>query len=255
MGQAINDYAMLQPDDRVILGVSGGADSIALMGLMTARLRRIPVSYKLIPVMVTKYNGQDEQENKEISLLAAFMEQTWGLELNLIHLPLVEYLLKGEGGGPVRNTCFKCAQIRRAELFKAAERFEATKIALGHHKDDIIETILMNMLYRRELSAMLPRLPVFEGKMEIIRPLAYLEKRQLERYVQEKQAPVMQERCPARLIKQDQQRDEIRSLVSDLSRRIPDFKNNLFASFRNPAPGYLLDHLFKPSNKGVFKRP
>ncbi len=255
VGLAVNDYGMIQPDDDIVAGVSGGMDSIALVCLLSARLRRIPVTYRIHPVLIDLYAGASEEHTKKIEALTGFIKDRTGLETHVIRLSVVDYLVDEKGGIKVKNTCFKCAQIRRSELIKYADKNGFRKIAFGHHKDDIVETILLNLFYKRETSAMMPRLPLFEGKMEIIRPLAYLDKRRIQRYVEEIGAPVIGEVCPAKLVKKDMRREKVRGIVEHLSKEIPNVKNNIFASLRNPQKDYMLDRFFDPKSSGLFRRP
>jgi tRNA 2-thiocytidine biosynthesis protein TtcA len=255
-GQAINDYGMILPDEHILLGVSGGIDSIALLSLLQYRLTHIPVSYTLHPIMIDKFNGENPQASREIEALRDFLLRKTGIELEVMNLPLTDYLLNTDKEKILRtNICFKCAQIRRSTLFRIACERGYTKVALGHHKDDIIETILMNVFYKREVSAMIPRLPLFGGKIELIRPLAYLDKRQLTRYVADIGAPVVSEQCPAKMVRTELRREKVRTIIDGLSREIPGLRDNIFAAFRNPKPDYMLDRLFEPKTRGVKKRP
>jgi tRNA 2-thiocytidine biosynthesis protein TtcA len=256
VGLAVNDYDMIKDGERVLAGVSGGMDSIALVTLLHSRLQRIPVSYEIIPVLIDHYNGEDKAHNDSIKSLAEFLLNRTGLTLQIIRLPLLSYLSGNDKETILpRNICFKCSQIRRSELIKIALSYGCARLAFGHHKDDIVETALMNMFYRRELSSMIPRLPLFEGKIDIIRPLAYLEKSRIMRYINDIKAPVIEEGCPAKVLKRDLDRDKIRNTIRTLSKDFPSLRDNIFASFRNPHPGYLLNHLYNPKTKGMKKRP
>jgi tRNA 2-thiocytidine biosynthesis protein TtcA len=164
VGLAVNDYGMIQADDVIVLGISGGMDSVALVCLLHARLRRLPIKYNLHPVMIDLYGGRSEEHTAKIGALSEFLRGKTGLSLDVIRLPVIDYLVDESGAPKVKNTCFKCAQIRRAELIKYADAKGFKKIAFGHHKDDIVETILLNLFYKRETSAMMPRLPLFDGK-------------------------------------------------------------------------------------------
>jgi tRNA 2-thiocytidine biosynthesis protein TtcA len=255
-GQAINDYGMIRRDDHILMGISGGIDSIALVLLLHYRLKHIPVSYTLHPMMIDKFNGENPGVNREIAAMKDFIFERTGLELEVMNLPMNEYLLNTDKEKIARtNICFKCAQIRRSVLFRIACERGYTKVALGHHKDDIIETIMLNLFYKREASAMLPRLPLFGGKIELIRPLAYIDKRQLIGYIETAGAPVINEQCPAKMAKNEMRREKVRSIIERLSKEIPGIRNNIFAAFRNPKPDYMLDRLFDPKTRGVKKRP
>ncbi|OHD53919.1 MAG: hypothetical protein A2Y33_00730 [Spirochaetes bacterium GWF1_51_8] len=257
-GQAVNDYHMIAEGDHVLLGISGGIDSISLVSLLAYRLTHMPVAYHLHPLMIDNFNGESPEMNNDIARLGEFILAKTGLELEVYRMPLVEYILHTDKEKILpSNICFKCAQIRRSTLFRIAMERGYGKVALGHHKDDIVETILLNLFYKREASAMLPRLPLFGGKLELIRPLAYLEKQHLVSYVAELGAPVVPERCPAKLVRKqsEMRREKVRGLIARLSKEVPGLKNNIFASFRNPKPDYMLDKLFDPHTRGTGKRP
>ncbi len=255
MGQAINDYDMLSDGDKVVVGISGGMDSIALLILLYKRQKYVPSRYELFPVIVDNFNGENEAYNEKLKILGDFIKEETSLSLKTVPVSTIRYLTSTSR--PRRDICYLCAQKRRTELFKYAKSIKAKKIALGHHKDDIIETSLMNMLYKRELSSMLPRLPLFCGAMEIIRPLAYFEKRDIENfiYLYGKEVPVFGEVCPSKIVRRDFRRIEVRNMIEELNEKIPNIKNNIFAAFRNPKPDYLLNYLFNPKTSGRFKRP
>lgn len=254
-GLAINDYGMIEPGEKLLVGISGGADSIALLLLLHRRLKRIPVQYALYPVLVDNFNGENDERNRRIDDLAAYILQETGLVLEIIREPVVQKLL--DNPKPSRDICFLCAQKRRHILIQTAFREGCSRIAFGHHKDDIVVTSLMNLFYKRELSSMLPRLVLFGGKMEIIRPLAYVQKMQIEKFISGEPGPVpvLSEACPAKFVKKDHRRQQVKEIAERLAAEIPNFKNNLFASYRNPKKDYLLDQCFKPKTSGLYKRP
>lgn len=255
MGLAINDYNMLANGDRIVVGISGGMDSLALLLLMNNRLKRVPISYMMIPVIVDNFNGENPEHNYRINELKIYIDKMTGLILNIIKVNTVQKIL--DGNRPKRDTCYLCAQKRRNALIKFAFENKCTRIALGHHKDDIVETTLMNMLYKRELSSMVPKLTLFDGKIDIIRPLAYIQKTQIEDliYYGGDNVPVFGEICPSKIIRRDSRRLKVRELIAKINKDIPNLKNNIFASFRNPKHDYLLDMHFDPKTSGLYKRP
>ena len=255
MGQAINDYDMLNEGDRVVVGVSGGVDSIALLLLLNKRLSYIPSKYEIFPVFVDKFNGENSAYNEKVENLSKFIKENTGLDLNVIHLPIILFL--STSSIPKRNYCYACANKRRAEILKFAKSINANKVAFAHHKDDIIQTSLMNVFYKRELSTMLPRLPIFNGAIEIIRPLSYLTKKEIEKYIlcYKVEVPVIEEYCPLKIFNRNSRREEIKNLIEELEKKFPNIKNNIFAAFRNPKPDYLLNYLFNPKTTARFKRP
>jgi tRNA 2-thiocytidine biosynthesis protein TtcA len=255
VGQAVNDYDMIRSDDRILVGISGGADSIALLLLLHNRLKRIPIKYHLYPVLVDNFNGDNTERNRDVDALTAFIFKETGLTLEVIREPIVKKLL--ESPKPARDVCFLCAQKRRHILIQKAFSLGCTRIAFGHHKDDIVVTSLMNLFYKRELSSMLPRLSLFAGKMEIIRPMAYVQKFQIESYIfnYPVNVPILSDACPAKFVRKDHRRQAVKEIAERLASEVPNFKNNLFASYRNPKTDYLLDNLYQPKTSGRFKRP
>ncbi len=255
MGLAINDYEMIKGGDRIVVGLSGGMDSLALLLLLHGRLKRLPIKYELSPAFVDNFNGENEEYNKKVSVLTTFIMDKTGLDTHIIKVRTVK-VLTAENSRK-RDICFLCAQKRRTELIRYADKQDCNRIALGHHLDDIVETSLMNLFFKRELSTMLPRLDLFDGKISLIRPLAYVRKIQIESFIYDREEafPVFGEVCPSQMVRRDLRRNKIRELVQELSKEIPNLKNNIFASFRNPKPDYLLDHLFHPKTSGLFKRP
>lgn len=245
---AVNDYGMIEPGDRIAVGVSGGMDSTALLLLLHSRLPRVKPDFELFPVLIDNFNGENPAYTEKIAILAAFIRDETGLELTVIPVDSMWRLTLPEQ--KKRDVCYLCAARRRAELFRFAEKNGCRRIALGHHKDDIIETSMMNLLFKRELSSMLPRLPLFGGRVDIIRPLAYVSKSKIEAFIweREKEAPVFGEVCPSKVARKDLRREQVRSLLAELGREVPHLRDNLFAAFRNPKPDYLLNFGFHPRN-------
>ncbi len=257
VGLAVNDYGMIPHGGKILVGVSGGEDSVSLVLLLHRRLDRLPraARYELVPALVDPFAGRNENQNAAVKALGEFLRDRTGLGLRVIPLNTLERLRARVR--PERDTCFLCSQDRRNALIRLADAEGISRIALSHHLDDIVETALMNLFYKRELSAMIPRLQLFGGKMEIIRPLAYVTKDRISRYAGSLRPPipVIAEDCPAKLLDRDSRRERVREIVRALSRDVPNLKNNLYASFRNPKTDYLLDRFFKPSSSGLFKRP
>lgn len=242
---AIRDYCMIEKGDRVLVGMSGGMDSMALLLVLHSLLSKKDPRFSLHPVLIDNFNGENAPYNGKIRTLADFIRDKTGLELTVIPVDSMWRLTLPEQ--KKRDVCYLCASRRRAELFRYAEKNGCRRIALGHHKDDIVETSLMNMLYKRELSSMLPRLPLFGGQMDIIRPLAYVNKARIEAFIweREEEVPVFGEVCPSKVNRKDHRREEVRKMLSELGKEVPKIRDNVFAAFRNPKPDYLLDFMFQ----------
>ncbi|MBU2258325.1 MAG: tRNA 2-thiocytidine(32) synthetase TtcA, partial [Candidatus Omnitrophica bacterium] len=162
MGRAIGDYDLIQDGDKIVVAVSGGKDSLSLLKILADRRSFVPVKYEIMAVHVDM--GYPCHHPK---ILAEYFKKL-GVEY---HVEKID-ILQGKSRKDI--SCFWCSWNRRKALFKAADRFNFNKVALGHHKDDIVETILMNMFFQGEISAMSPKQVLFDGKITIIRPLAYV---------------------------------------------------------------------------------
>lgn len=255
LGQAVNDYRMIEDGDRIAVGISGGMDSLALLLLLHFRLQRIPVDYALLPVFVDNFNGLNDAHNARIEELGHYIRSMTGLEMAVLRIPAVAALT----GGKVkkRDLCYQCSARRRGVLIRYATENGCGRLALGHHRDDIVETSLMNLFYGKELSAMVPRLDILDGRLDIIRPLAYISKARIESYIYEREdiPPIFGEVCPAKMERKDLRREKVREIAGYLDRTVPHFRDNVFAALRNVKKDYLLDHLFTPMSAGRFKRP
>ena len=164
IGRAIQDYNMIEEGDRILVGVSGGKDSYALLKLLNERKRWAPVSYELIAIHVEAFGGCVGKSIKK-SLIKSFED---------IKIPYVFETVK-LGRRKEDKNCFWCSWNRRKALFLAADRLKCNKVALGHHADDIIETLLLNLFYQGEFAGMNPRQELFGGKLVIIRSLCHVE--------------------------------------------------------------------------------
>lgn len=253
--KAIEHYDMLENTTGIVVGVSGGMDSLVLLLLLVWDNHRQKRGISLYPALVDNFNGQNDRHNQQIEALAAYIKRHTELDLHVIHVNTIAELTSGNY--KQRNTCYLCAQKRRIELIRYAASRNANKIALGHHMDDILETSLMNLFFKRELSSMVPRLKIFNGGMEFIRPLVYVEKSMIEEFVYTRgeEIPLFSEVCPNLVLRRDHRRLQVRKLIRGLSEKIPNFRRNLFEAFRNPAHEYLLNYLYQPQTSGRFKRP
>lgn len=228
MGKAIHRYGMIQDGDRILAGVSGGKDSLTLLTLLSERAKRVPIHYELLAVHVDlgfESSGTDMlKEFFEAKKIAYHIEPTRIAEL-------------ATGPDNRENPCFLCSWERRKRIFHLAQRFGCNKIAFGHHKDDIIETLLLNIFYSAEISAMLPLQPLFQGKLTIIRPLALVEEKKIERFAKEKGLPYFPCGCPA---SGRSKRKRVKELIRSLEQENRLVKGNIFRSLSNIKIEYLL---------------
>ncbi len=227
VGKAIHRYGLIQDGDRILVGVSGGKDSLTLLCLLHERRRRVPIHYELIPVHIDL--GFVSNRSK---ILKDFFEEG-GFRY---HIEYTEIGLKANSPENRENPCFLCSWERRKTLFQLAHLLRCNKIALGHHKDDIIETLLLNIFYSAEMSTMLPFQPLFKGKMTLIRPLALVEEKNIERFAKERNLPFGPSGCPA---SGKTKRREVKDLLKILEKSNPKIKGNIFRALSNVKLDYL----------------
>lgn len=225
IGRAIADHKLIEDKDRILVAVSGGKDSMAMLHLLSERRKWAPVKYELIAMHVeTDHRCAGCVHTK---LLAKFFED------NGVKYHFEKISVKGKDK---KGSCFWCSWNRRKALFLAAKRFKCNKLALGHHKDDIIETLLLNMFYQGEISAMNPRQELFKGKLTIVRPLCYVEEEYTRRFAKEAGFPSQMCRCPN---SQDSKRRVMKDLINTLEKDCDHVRTNLFNSISRINKEYL----------------
>ncbi len=228
MGKAIHRYGLIQDGDRIVVGVSGGKDSLTLLHLLNERRKRVPIHYELIPVHIDLGFQTGRAE-----ILRDYFEAR-GLPY---HIEFTQIGKRANSPENRENPCFLCAWERRKRLFHLAQQFGCHKIALGHHKDDIIETFLLNIFYSAEISTMLPLQTLFKGKITLIRPLALIEEKKIERFAKEKGLPFGPSGCP---VSGKTKRKEIKELIEALEKKNRKIRGNIFRSLSNLKADYLL---------------
>jgi tRNA 2-thiocytidine biosynthesis protein TtcA len=224
VGKAIGDYGLITDGDKIAVAVSGGKDSLTMLRVLNDRKRFVPVKYELIAVHIDM--GYPCQHPK---ILAEYFQQQ---NINY-HIEKID-ILKGKSRKEI--SCFWCAWNRRKALFQTAERFGCAKVALGHHFDDIVETMLLNLFFQGEISAMAPKQPLFDGKITIIRPLAYVEERQIVRFAKGAGFPQHKCACPNSLTSK---RQMVTEMLRELEKSCPDVKKNIFRSVKRIKKDYL----------------
>jgi tRNA 2-thiocytidine biosynthesis protein TtcA len=225
IGKAIIDYNMLAEGDKVAVAVSGGKDSLSLLHILNERRAFVPIKYDLVAIHID--SGYPHSYSKK---LEAYFRKA---KINY-HIEKIDAL---------KNTkkkdinCFWCSWNRRKALFETVDRLGIKKIALGHHKDDIVETILLNLFFHGEISSMNPRQELFSGRIVIIRPLAYVEEDLLRRFAKQQKFPNDNCRCPNSLISH---RSKISRIIKELEKTCPEVKTNIFRSIKRINKDYLL---------------
>ena len=228
MGKTLHRYDMIRDGDRIVVGVSGGSDSLTLAWMLNERLARIPVQYELFPVFIDP--GFDNGFGKPLKRYC----ETLGLSLR------VEYTdcgIIGHSPENRENPCFLCSRLRRKRLFEVAAELNCQKIALGHNRDDIIETLFLNMCYAGEISTMQPAQPFFKNKYTVIRPLAFADEAVIRRFAREQKFPDFVNPCPSA---GRSKRREIKTLLYQLYRSNRKIKGNIFRSMSHVNVDYLL---------------
>lgn len=225
MGRAIMDYKMLAAKDKVAVAVSGGKDSLTLLRLLIDRKAFVPIEYDIIAIHI------DMGYPKSISLKLEKYFKKLNIKYKIIKTDILKKTEKS------KINCFWCSWNRRKELFLAANKLGCTKIALGHHMDDIAETMLLNLFFQGEISTMKPKQELFEGKITLIRPLAYVEERLIKRFA--KEVKLGQDTCIcAQSITSN--RSRMGRIIRDLEKTCPDIKKNIFRSLKRVKKDYLL---------------
>lgn len=225
VGKAITDYGMIQANDRILVAVSGGKDSLCLLNILRYRQSFVPVKYELLAAHVDM--GYHCVHPK---VLEGYLEK----EGYRHYIKKID-ILKGKDRSSI--SCFWCAWNRRKALFETAEKFGCQKIALGHHKDDIIQTILLNIFFNGEISAMTPKQELFGGKITIIRPLAYVEEKEIIRFGRQIDFPHPRCKCPNADISK---RNKVAGIIKDLEKICPNTKSNIFNALKRIKKDYLL---------------
>lgn len=235
--RAIAEYALLEEGDRVLVGLSGGKDSWTLLQILDVLRARAPFAFSLVAVNVDSgYAGYRHD-------LVAQACAARGWEFH--HIPtsiggILEEKLE-EGATP----CSLCARFRRGVLYRAARDLGATKIALGHHQDDFIETLLLNLFFEGALRAMPARLVSDDGAHVVIRPLVYVSEAETRQYARERGLPIVSCCCPA-CGDLGLERQRVKRLLADLEIEHPGVKQSMIAALGNVAPRHLLDRRLNP---------
>jgi len=225
VGRAIADYNMLSDGDKIAVAVSGGKDSLTLLRILSERRKFVPIKYELLAVHIDL--GYPCQHPKILA------EHFKSIGINY-HIEKVD-ILKGKTRKDI--SCFWCSWNRRKALFNTAHRFGCSKVALGHHKDDVVETILLNLFFHGEISAMSPKQELFNGKIVIIRPLVYVDEDMIVRFAKDAGFSHQKCVCPNALTSK---RTKISEMIKDLQRTCPDVKTNIFRSIKRIKKDYLL---------------
>ena len=236
VGQAIGDYNMIEHGDKVMVCLSGGKDSYAMLDILMRLRERAPIDFEIVAVNLDqKQPGFPEHVLPDY---LAKLDIPFHIE-NQDTYSIVKRLVP-EG----KTTCSLCSRLRRGILYRVAGELGATKIALGHHRDDILQTLLLNMFYGGKLKGMPPKLQSDDGKNVVIRPLAYVKEADLEKYAELREFPIIP--CNLCGSQPNLKRAEMKALIREWDKRFPGRVENMFNALGNVVPSHLMDHQLFP---------
>ena len=231
VGKAIEDYAMIADGDRVMVCLSGGKDSYTLLDVLLSLQRSAPIRFELVAV-----NLDQKQPGFPAHVLPEYLGAL-GVPFEILEQDTYSVVKRVIPEG--RTMCGLCSRLRRGRLYRYAAENGITKIALGHHRDDMVETLFLNMFFGGKLKAMPPKLLSEDARHVVIRPLAYVPEREIERYSRARNFPVI----PCRLCgSQDNlQRVAVKKMLADWEREFPGRTETIFSAMRNVATSHLAD--------------
>lgn len=234
VGQTISDYGLIEAGDKIMVCLSGGKDSYGLLDLLLVLQGRAPVHFDLIAV-----NLDQKQPGFPAHVLPEYLTSI-GIPFHIETRDTYSIVKRLVPEG--QTTCSLCSRLRRGHLYRVATQIGATKIALGHHRDDILETLLLNLLFTGKLKTMPPKLRSKDGRHLVIRPLAAVRESDLALYAERRGFPIIP--CDLCGSQEDLRRKEAKAFLLDWERRAPGCTDSMFAAMSNVAPSLLLDRRF-----------
>ena len=231
VGKAIEDYKMVEEGDRIMVCLSGGKDSYAMLDVLLSLQKSAPVNFELVAV-----NLDQKQPGFPVEVLPNYLDQ---LDIEYYVVDKDTYSVVMEKTPEGKTTCGLCSRLRRGNLYAFAEEIGATKIALGHHRDDIMETLFLNMFHGGKLKAMPPKLRSDDQRNVVIRPLAYCKEADLIAYAEHRQFPIIP--CNLCGSQENLQRQHIKGMLRDWEKSFPGRVENIFRSIQSVAPSQLAD--------------
>jgi len=236
VGQAVTDYKMIEDGDKVMVCVSGGKDSYALLDILINMKQRAPIKFDIVAV-----NLDQKQPGFPAEVLPAYLKSR-GVDFHIETqdtYSIVKRLIP-EG----KTTCSLCSRLRRGILYRVAGELGATKIALGHHRDDIVTTLFLNMFFGSRMKGMPPKLVSDDGKNVVIRPLAYVREPDLVRWAEHREFPIIP--CNLCGSQENLQRVQVKAMINDWDRRFPGRVENVFTAMGSIVPSHMMDKKLFP---------
>ena len=238
VGQAIMDFGMIEEGDRVMVCVSGGKDSYGMLDILLKMQQRAPINFELIAV-----NLDQKQPGFPDHVLPAYLQQL-GVPFHIETQDTYSIVKKVIPEG--KTMCSLCSRLRRGILYRVADELKVTKIALGHHRDDMLQTFFLNMFFGGKLKGMPPKLVSDDGGHIVIRPLAYVAEKDLTRWAAHRQFPIIP--CTLCGSQENLQRKQIGNMLRDWEKQYPGRIESMFTALQNVVPSHLMDtarHDFK----------
>lgn len=238
MGQAIVNYNMIEEGDKVMVCLSGGKDSYGMLDILQKMQARAPVNFSLIAV-----NLDQKQPGFPEHVLPDYLSKL-GVPFHIENQDT--YSIVKDKIAPGKTMCSLCSRLRRGILYRVADELGATKIALGHHRDDMLQTFFLNMFFGGKLKGMPPKLVSDDGKHVVIRPLAYVAETDLVRWAEHRQFPIIP--CTLCGSQENLQRKQVGAMLREWDKKYPGRVENMFSALQNVVPSHLADgtlHDFK----------
>jgi tRNA 2-thiocytidine biosynthesis protein TtcA len=231
VGRAVGEHDLIQSGDRILVAMSGGKDSYALCVLLRALQAKAPVRFEVVAVHLDQ--GQPGYDGTPLERWLA----SEGVPHKVLHENTYDIVTDKIPEG--KTYCSLCARLRRGILYRAAAELGCNKIALGHHRDDALETLLLNLFFGGKLASMPPRLTSDDGRFVVIRPLAYVAEAELAAFAEERRFPIL----PCKLCgsQQDAQRKQMKALLTELEAKHPNLRQTMLAALGNVNPSHLYD--------------